>query len=95
MAENMLTADESDVDESEMATCLSIEGVRSERRVRGSIEFTARAVPDRARERSVVFVAEFPDGSTEVIEVSPEMALRMAAMAADAAQTGREAVDNL
>jgi hypothetical protein len=95
MQDNMLTTDADGVDEGEMATCLCVEGVRSERRVRGSIQFEARALPDRARERSVVFEAALPDGSTEVIEVSPEMALRMAAMAADAAQTVREAVGDV
>jgi len=91
MQESMLTADADGVDEAKTA-CLCIEGVRSERRAHGSIEFTARAMPDRARDRSVVFETSLPDGSTEVIEVYPEMALRMAAMAADAAQTVREAV---
>jgi len=94
MQDNMLTDGAESVDEGE-TMCLCIEGVRSERRLRGSIQFKARALPDRARERSVVFETALPDGSTEVIEVSPEMALRMAAMAADAAQTVREAVDEV
>lgn len=83
MSQNVTDSEMSGASDS---AALTVEAVRTERQVSGDCEIDINSFPERPRERSVSFETRFPDGSVQIVECSPEVALRLAAAAADAAQ---------